>query len=57
MLIVFLLVCATYIWVLFFTRIPFMVNCTINTTLIERLQHLQQVCARLVEMSESEKGK
>ena len=34
-----LLVRVTYIWVLFFTHILFMVNCTFNTTLTERLQH------------------
>jgi len=34
-----LLVCATYIWVLFFTHIPFVVNHTMNATLTERLQH------------------
>ena len=34
-----LLVCATYVWVLFFTHIPFVVNRTMNVTPIERLQH------------------
>ena len=33
-----LLVCATYIWVSYFTHIPFMVNRTFNATLTERLQ-------------------
>jgi len=33
-----LLVHATYIWVLFFMHIPFVVNRTFNTTLTERLQ-------------------
>jgi len=34
-----LLVWATYIWVLFFTHIPFVVNCTMNATPTERLEH------------------
>jgi len=34
-----LLVHATYIWVLFFTHILFVVNCTFNTTPVERLQY------------------
>ena len=34
-----MLVCATYIWVLFFTHIPFVVNRTMNATPAERLQH------------------
>jgi len=34
-----LLVCATYIWVLFFTHIPFVVNRTMNATPTGRLQH------------------
>jgi len=34
-----LLVCATYILVLFFTHIPFVVNRTMNATPTERLQH------------------
>ena len=34
-----LLVCAAYIWVLFFTHIPFVVNRTMNATPTERLQH------------------
>jgi len=33
-----LLVRTTYIWVLFFAHIPFVVNSTLNTTPIERLQ-------------------
>ena len=37
-LILFLLVCETYIWVLFFTYIPFVANCALNTTLTEWLQ-------------------
>jgi len=41
MITVLLLVCATYIWVLFFVHIPFMVNGTINTMSTERLEHLQ----------------
>jgi len=36
---VLLLVCATYIRVLFFTHIPFVVNRTMNATPTERLQH------------------
>jgi len=43
MLILFLLVRSTYIWVLFFTHIPFAVNRTFNVTLTERLQHLEKV--------------
>jgi len=57
MLIQFLLVGATYIWVLFFMHISFMVNRTFNTTLIETLQHLQQIWSRHVEMTESERDK
>jgi len=34
-----LLVYATYILVLFFAHIPFVVNHTFNATLTERLQH------------------
>jgi len=34
-----LLVRATYIWVLFFAHIPFVVNHTFNATPPERLQH------------------
>jgi len=34
-----LLVCATYIWVLIFTYIPFVVNRTMNATPTDRLQH------------------
>jgi len=34
-----LLVCATYIWLLFFTHILFVVNRTMNATRTERLQH------------------
>ena len=34
-----LLVCTTYIWVLFFTHVPFVVNRTMNATPTERLQH------------------
>ena len=41
-LILFLPVCATYTWVLFFTHIPFVVNCTFNMLLTDRLQHMQQ---------------
>jgi len=37
-----LLARATYIMVLFFTHIPFVVNQTINTTPLERLQQHQQ---------------
>jgi len=55
-LILFLLVRTTYIWVLFM-HISFVVNRTLNTTLTERLQHLQQGCVRLVEMTESESDK
>jgi len=57
MLILLLHVCATYIWVFFFTYISFVVNRTFNTMLTERLQHLQQDWARLVEMTESERDK
>ena len=39
MITVLLLVCATYIWVLFFTHVPFMVNRTFNAMPTERLQH------------------
>jgi len=42
MIILLLLVRATYIWVLFFTHIPFVVNHTINATPPERLQHPKQ---------------
>jgi len=38
MLTLLLLVRTTYIWVLFFTHIPFVVNCTFNTMPTERLQ-------------------
>jgi len=34
-----LLVRATYIWVVFFAHIPFVVNRTFNPTPTERLQH------------------
>jgi len=51
----FLLVRATR--VLFFTHTPFLVNHTFNTTLTERLQHLQHCWARLFEMTESERDK
>jgi len=34
-----LLVRATYIWVLFFAHIPFVVNCIFNATPAERLQN------------------
>jgi len=34
-----LLVCATYVWVLFFAHIPFVVNRTFNATTTEMLQH------------------
>ena len=54
-LILYLLVHAT--WVLFFTHIPFMVNRTFNTTLNEKLQHLQQDWAGLFQTSESERDK
>jgi len=57
MLILLLHVCTTYIWVFFFTYISFVVNRTFNTMLTERLQHLQQDWARLVEMTESERDK
>jgi len=56
-LILYLLVCDTYIWVLFFRYIPFVANRTFNATLTEWLQHLQQNWARLFEMTESEKDK
>jgi len=55
--ILFLLVCDTYIWVLFFTYVPFVANRTFNTTLTERLQHLQQSWARLFEMTKRERDK
>jgi len=54
MLILFLLLRAIYIWVLFFTHIPFVVNCTFNKVLTENLQHLQQGWVKLVEISNSE---
>jgi len=38
MIILLLLVRATYIWVLFFAHIPFVVNRTFNITPTERLQ-------------------
>jgi len=38
-----LLACATYIMVLFFTHIPFVVIHTINATPPERLQHMQWI--------------
>jgi len=41
------LVTPLYIWVLFFTYIPFVANRTFNTTLTEWLQHLQQSWTRL----------
>jgi len=53
-LILFLLVHATYIRKLFFMHIPFMVNRAFSTTLTERLQHLQQRWARFVETTERE---
>ena len=34
-----LLVHATYVWVLFFAHISFMVNHTFNATPVEKLQH------------------
>jgi len=43
--------------VLFFTHTPLVVNRTVNTTLTERLQHLQQGWLRLFEMTESERDK
>jgi len=52
-LILFLLVRVTC--VLFIMHIPFVVNRTFNTMLTERLQHLQQGWARLLEMTESER--
>jgi len=57
MLILFLLVCDTYMCVLFFTYIPFMANRTFDIALTEWLQHLQQTWARLFEMTESERDK
>jgi len=45
-LILFLLVCDAYIWVLFFTYILFVAIRTFNTTLTEWLQHLQKGWAR-----------
>jgi len=56
-LILFLFVCDTYTWVLFFTYILFVANLTFNTTLTAWLQHLQQRLARLFEMTEREKVK
>jgi len=41
MIILLLLVHATYIWVLFFAHIPFVVNRTFNATPMETLQQLQ----------------
>jgi len=38
-----LLVRATYIWVLFFAHIPFVVNRTFNATLTERLQQFHEM--------------
>jgi len=54
-IIIFLLVRAT--WVLFIMHIPFVANCTFNTMLNEKLQHLHQGWARLFEMTESERDK
>jgi len=44
-------------WVLFLSYIPFVVNYTFNTMPTEGLQHLQQVWARLGEMTEGERDK
>jgi len=41
MLILYLLVQATYVWVLLFTHIPFVVNRTFNATLTKRWKHFQ----------------
>jgi len=41
MIILLLLVRATYMWVLFFTHIPFVVNHKISATPTEKMQHLQ----------------
>jgi len=40
-----LLVRATYIWVLFFAHIPFVVNHTFSATLAERLQQYKLLTA------------
>jgi len=42
-LLLLLLVCTTYIWVLFFAHIPFVVNRAFNATPAERLQHSHDV--------------
>jgi len=42
-----LLVRATYIWVLFFAHIPFVVNRTFNATPTERLQNVAISCLLL----------
>jgi len=57
MLILFLLVCDTYMCELFFTYIPFMANRTFDIALTVWLQHLLQTWARLFEMTESERDK
>jgi len=43
-----LLVRATYIWVLFFTHIPFVLNHTFNATPAERLQQRVKIQVVLV---------
>jgi len=48
-IIVLLPVCATYIWVLFFVNIPFVVNRTFNTTPKERLQQYKHWKCRKTE--------
>jgi len=45
-----LLVCTTYVWVLFFAHIPFVVNRTFNATPIERLQHYQMLQIHLTKV-------
>ena len=45
------------IWVLLFVHILYVVNRTFPTKLTEKLQHLQQGWARLVEITESESVK
>jgi len=42
------LVCATYIWVVFFAHIPFVVNRTFNATPTERLQQHSYGVTRLL---------
>jgi len=39
--------CHIYIWVWFFTHIPFVMNCTFNATLTESVKHLHQGLGRL----------